>query len=233
MQGGSIIEYHWDFDDGYTSFQPDPTHTFLEAGNYNVSLTVQTSNGCEIVKTEGLDLEIFPSPTAAFDVNPPITTVNESSIRITDESIGAVQWEYDLNDGNYSNLPSLTHIFSDVRVYYITQYVQNEYGCTDSTQRAVEILDDFTLYVPNAFTPGDANAKNDYFTWAVSGFESFEISVYNRWGEIVFQTKDPYSFWDGTYNGQRARDGVYIWKVTAMDILGETHHVTGHVTLLK
>lgn len=233
INGATILNYLWNFGDGNTSFQQSPTHTFLEAGTYPISLTVFTSTDCKIVVTDGLELEVFPSPKAAFDVNPPITSISESLISITDESQGASSWEYDLGDGNYSNAHSLNHSFNEVGTYIITQFVQNEFGCNDSTQRAIEIQDDFTLYVPNAFTPDDGNKRNDYFTWAVSGFETFEMRVFNRWGELIFQTKDPNGYWDGKHNGKAVRDGVYVWQVKAMDLNGGERIITGHVSALK
>jgi gliding motility-associated-like protein len=233
INGAAILSYEWNFGDGNTSFQERPTHTFLEEGNYPVSLTVLTSTDCKIETTDGLNLTVFPSPTAAFDVNPPITSVSQAFIKITDESQGASIWEYDLGDGNYSNSPSLNHTFNEVGNYYITQFVQNEFGCTDSTQRAIEIQEDFILYVPNAFTPNDGNNRNDYFTWAISGYETFEMRVFNRWGELIFETKDPNGQWDGKYNGQKVRDGVYVWQVKALDLNGDERIITGHVSALK
>ena len=233
INGATILNYLWDFGDGNTSFQQSPTHTFLEEGSYPVSLTVFTSTDCQIIATDGLNLEVFPSPVAAFDVNPPITSVSEAFIKITDESQGASFWEYDLGNGNYSNSANLSHNFNEVGSYFITQFVQNEYGCTDSTQRAIEIQEDFTLYVPNAFTPDDGNKTNDYFTWEVSGFDTFEMRVFNRWGELIFETKDPDGQWDGRHNDQKIRDGVYVWQVKAMDLNGDERIITGHVSALK
>lgn len=233
IQNASIQNYLWDFGDGYVSFQESPTHIFQEEGVYPVSLTVTTTDGCEIEYTSGLELTIFPSPTAAFDVNPPITSINNSLVKITDESYGATQWEYDLGDGNYSNQTHLTHVYNHVNIYYITQWVENEYGCIDSTQRAVEIQDDFILYVPNSFTPDDMNSHNDYFTWAVSGFKHFEMRIFNRWGELIYETDDAEGYWNGKYNDFIVKDGVYIWQAKIIDLNDIDHMRTGHVTVIK
>ncbi|HLV41374.1 MAG TPA: PKD domain-containing protein [Brumimicrobium sp.] len=233
ITGATIFNYEWDFGDGSTSFQKSPVHTFLKPGNYPVSLTVVTSTDCKIVLTDGLDLEVFPSPTAGFDVNPPITSVSEAFIKITDESQGATLWEYDLGNGHHSNSPSLSHNFNEVGSYYITQFVQNDFGCSDSTQRAIEIQEEFLLYVPNSFTPDDNNSLNDYFTWTVAGYKTFEMRVFNRWGELVYETKDADGQWDGKENGFKVRDGVYVWQVQVLDLNGDERIITGHVNVLK
>ncbi|PKR80044.1 hypothetical protein CW751_11795 [Brumimicrobium salinarum] len=231
--GTSILNYSWSFGDGNTSFQQSPTHTFLEPGEYPVSLTVFTATDCNITLTDGLEITVFPSPVAAFDVNPPTAILSEALIKITDESQGAQLWEYDLGDGNYNNSPTFSHTFNNAQPYYITQYVQNEFGCSDSTIRAIEIKDDFLLFVPNAFTPDDGNNRNDYFTWEIMGNETFEMRVFNRWGELIFVSNDPNGNWDGSYNNKRVRDGVYVWQVKAMDVNGDERVITGHVSVLK
>jgi gliding motility-associated-like protein len=233
IQSGAILDYRWIFGDGDTSFLPSPVHAFTQPGNYPISLTVFTSSDCQLELTDSLGLQVFPSPVAGFAVQPPITSISHPSTEIVDDAYGATVWEYDLGDGSYSNSPSFSHTYEQVGTYAISQYVKNDFGCIDSMRLVVEIQDEFTLFVPNTFTPGDGMGINDQFIWSVSGYQTFEIRIFNRWGQLIYTTTDPYAYWDGKYKGELSQDGVYVWQVIALDLRGEKRVVNGHVALLK
>ena len=227
-----IISYSWDFDDSTTSFNQSPVHIFDEPGTYNVVLTVTTSTDCQLDNSGDLVIDVFPSPIAGFDVSPTITLISEPNVTITDESYGATAWEYDFSDGFYSNESSLSYSFDEPGLYEIIQYVQNEFGCVDTAMNAVRINEDFTFFAPNSFTPNN-DGRNDVFQWIVDGHERFSIIIFNRWGEVVFESNNANSFWDGSYAGQIVKDGVYVWKAKILDLKDEEHVITGHVTVLR
>lgn len=233
INGAAILNYMWDFGDGDSSFQKSPTHTFLNAGDYPIHLVVNTSTDCKITNQDSILLTVFPSPTAGFFSSPTVTTISTPIVKVNDNSLGTTQWEYDVSDGYYSNSPNFSHKFNDTGVYYITQYVQNDYGCIDTAKQAIRIKDDLILYIPNAFTPDNTNGVNDNFTWSVIGAKQFELFVFNRWGEIVFSSKDINGHWDGTYHGKQVPDGVYIWKVNVTANNDEQRTMTGHVSVLR
>ncbi|MEX2484044.1 MAG: PKD domain-containing protein [Brumimicrobium sp.] len=227
-----IIGYTWYFGDGTTSFNESPVHIFEEEGEYPVTLTVSTSTDCQFSNVGDILINVFPTPTAGFDINPTITTIVEPEITITDQSLGASQWEYDFGDGFYSNASSLDYTYDEVGDFEIIQYVKNEFDCIDTAIRAVRIQDDFTFYVPNSFTP-DGDGRNDDFRWVVDGHETFSLRIFNRWGEEVFSTTDPYATWNGYYMGEVVKDGVYVWQAKITDLKDEEHLVTGHLTVLR
>ncbi len=227
-----IINYTWNFGDGTNSFNEDPTHIFEEEGQYPVSLTVSTSTDCQFVNDTSILINVFPVPSAGFAVDPPITSIVDPQVNFTDESWGATLWEYDFSNGDYYNDPSFTHTFQEPGDYEIIQYVFNEYGCSDTAMRAVKVQDDLILYVPNTFTPNNSGL-NDYFTWEVSGFNSFEMRIFNRWGEEIYTTNDPDGSWDGNYMGTTVRDGVYVWQVKLLDLQDNERIFTGHVSVIR
>lgn len=92
----------------------------------------------------------------------------------------------------------------------------------------------YTFYAPNAFTP-DGNGNNETFLpqgHAVD-YNKYYLSIYDRWGELIYKTDDYTQGWDGTVNGLLVQEDVYIWKVDLKDIYGISHHYIGRVTIIR
>jgi gliding motility-associated-like protein len=120
--------------------------------------------------------------------------------------------------------------------YLVTLIATSEYGCIDSTTISIQITDELIFYVPNAFTPDGDNHNNTFKPVFSSGFDPYDYTllIFNRWGEIVFESRNAQVGWDGTYAGIPCHDGVYVWKV----IVGLSNNANraekiGHVTLLR
>ena len=113
--------------------------------------------------------------------------------------------------------------------------VKNEYGCIDSVFKIIIIDEDVAVYIPNTFTPNDDNI-NDVFNVKGLGLktEGYYMQIFDRWGTLVYSTKDINKGWDGTVKGQKAADGVYIYSVKVIGDNGVgKKEFKGHVTLLK
>ena len=115
--------------------------------------------------------------------------------------------------------------------------MENNLGCLDTIIRVVIIIPDYQLFAPNAFTPDNNDLIND--TWFPQGFgidsSSFEMYIYNRWGDLIFETNDINNGWDGRANNGRkiAPQGVYVWLVLTKDLTGYPHEHIGRVTLIR
>tara|TARA_B100000508_G_scaffold137355_2_gene131748 strand:+ start:33696 stop:37580 length:3885 start_codon:yes stop_codon:yes gene_type:complete len=114
-------------------------------------------------------------------------------------------------------------------ITYEVTYV-DENGCRATDD--VSIFFEGIIYVPNSFTP-DGNNYNDQFFVKGGNIEYFEMLIFNRWGEVVFETNDFDARWDGTYNGQKCKDGTYVWKIIYEDTAGNREEMVGHVNLLR
>lgn len=129
---------------------------------------------------------------------------------------------------NYISTPSEGYFIYKVKI-------ANETGCVDSANVRVSIFSTGPeIYVPNAFTPnGDGN--NDFFRLRAPGISRVNVfRVYNRWGQLVFDSPATHSFgWDGTYNGKPLASGTFAWVVQAIDYTGKTHLKRGTVTLVR
>ncbi|MCB0790069.1 MAG: gliding motility-associated C-terminal domain-containing protein, partial [Flavobacteriales bacterium] len=116
--------------------------------------------------------------------------------------------------------------------------VQDPFDCTDTLCQMVEIEDVLFTYVPNSFTP-DGDGVNDLFFMSsnIPDFLSFELLVFDRWGEVIFDTEDPFEGWNGSYGNSGdtpVQDGVYVWKIRLQQrTTGAIRELTGHVTLIR
>ncbi|MBI3239782.1 MAG: gliding motility-associated C-terminal domain-containing protein, partial [Flavobacteriia bacterium] len=98
--------------------------------------------------------------------------------------------------------------------------------------KLVKIEPDFNFYVPNVFTPND-DGRNDTFLPVTRGLKFYTIEIFNRWGQLLFKTKDAEQGWNGTYNGNNCQQDVYVWKITLSTLSGELKEYKGHVTLIR
>jgi gliding motility-associated-like protein len=229
---GTITGWVWGFDDGTNSFQQNPIHNYGTAGSYFVSLTVTTSAGCTYADTLQFPVTVYPQPIAGFDVNPVITTILEPDINIIDNSQGALFWEYDFGDFTHGNSPSSTHEYFETGTYQIMQIVTNNFGCSDTAYQTITIEEVATVYAPNAMTP-NGDGKNDVFYVQGTGIKDFKLYIFDRWGELLFETDDMTIGWDATYKGLSVKPDVYVWRVVCEFITGEHGDYYGHVTVVR
>jgi gliding motility-associated-like protein len=232
---GEIAEWSWNFGDGGTSSFKNPSHLYDESGTYNVSLEVTTVEGCSATKDLNVSIEIFTTPLAAFSLEPEIPEINEL-VTFTDESINAETWFWNFGDGATSSLQNPTHYYTDRGIFNVKLIVQNEI-CYDTAQFTIIIEEPIIFYVPNVFTPDGDNFNEVFQPVFSSGFDPFDfhLTIFNRWGEIVFESYDATIGWDGTYGDNGiVQDGVYVWKIDFGDINSDKKYsYSGHVTLLK
>ena len=230
----SPLTYLWTFSDGTTSTEANPTHIFSPIGTYGVSLTISTTSKC--IDTSSITavhpIVVYPLPVANFD----IVTDNESYVDCIDQSSPDVtEWYYTFgDDGRPSADENPTHFYSSVDIFNIIQTVTNSYGCSDTASASVLIIPDFGFWVPNAFTPENKDNLNDIFKPKVFGVEDYLFMVFNRWGELIYQTDDINAGWDGTYKNAKSPQDVYVWKCEFKNSVTELYesHV-GHVTLIR
>jgi len=100
--------------------------------------------------------------------------------------------------------------------YQVTLYAVSQYGCTDSTTRYIQMTPEVILYVPNAFTPDGDSYNNTFYPVLTAGYnqEGYEFLIFNRWGDLIFESHTVGEGWDGTYKGKKCKDHVYTWKLT-------------------
>lgn len=198
----------------------DLTATFPSVGLYDVQMTVTSNYGCIYSTFIGGIVEVTPLPVADFTISKNPATWFETNIQTSDISTGNISiWDWQSPGAVSINNAGSSALFSypegQVGTYPITLTVTTAEGCSDSITLEIEIVPDVILYVPNAFTPDDDEHNQ---TWGINidgiDFENFQLVVYNRWGELIWESKDAKESWDGTYNGRIVPNGTYIWKIS-------------------
>lgn len=233
----SIQIWAWDFGDNNTSSGQNPSHTYQNQGSFNVTLTVTTTDGCIGTSTVPNMVEVYPNPDAEFLMSASIASVENPVVDFQDASAFATIWTWNFGDPNSSentsSEPNPTHTYSLQGTYTVFLMVQTAHGCTDTTSKELTIKPDFTLYIPNVFTP-DYDGLNDFFQAHGTNITEYEMRIFNRWGELLFKTDDINCPWDGISpdSNEAYMQDVYVYRIFARDMNGKRHYYYGHVTLL-
>ncbi len=231
----AITSYQWVFDNGDVSTDQNPTICFNTAGVYGVKLIGTSNNNCvDSVYKQGY-VTVHALPIANFNFDPQFDVHTFTMIQVSDGSLNSVNYFYDFGNGVTSTAQDPTIFYEDSGIYIITQIVENIEGCKDTFAREVLIREEMIIYVPNTFTP-DGDGKNDIFYPATRGFEENEYTfyVFNRWGQLVFQTDILNKGWDGIFKGEMSKTDTYVWKVVGKaKYSGKQKTLTGHVNLLR
>ncbi|MCB0734030.1 MAG: gliding motility-associated C-terminal domain-containing protein [Bacteroidetes bacterium] len=219
--------YYWyNLGDGAEIFNENPSrHACKSSGTFNIKLTVSTAANCTYDTVKQVD--VYPLPIPGFDLDPPVTDILNSDISIIDRSSGASVYTYSITDQSTYTTPEFTHHFADSGTYVIRQILENSFGCRDSAERTVHINYLVNILVPSAFTP-DNDGKNDLFGPGGLGVVNYDLSIYNRWGELIYQTTEGKP-WDG----KDALMGVYYYSLKMLDYNGKPHYAYGTVSLIR
>ncbi|NDB35141.1 MAG: hypothetical protein EB023_07295, partial [Flavobacteriia bacterium] len=234
---GAFSSVLWTLSNG-TSFTSNQfSTTFNTIGCVDVTLLLTNANGCTADTTITNAVCVVPGPTASFTtVTPEIDFITgELEFVNTSQNYTGSIWQF--GDGNSSIVDNPLHTYPPYTVgnYNVSLVVYDANGCTDTVTGVVESNDVVRLTVPNAFTP-NGDGLNDVFTPIISNLtlvKYYKFEVYNRWGQIVYESDDPGAGWDGKYKGKLAQFGTYSWKVS-YDVTDQgSTNANGHVTLVK
>jgi gliding motility-associated-like protein len=229
----------WSFNNGITmNGCGSVTQTFNAAGCYDVTLTVTTPEGCVNTLTAPNMVCVIPDPVADFYTNSYQITNLNTDVQFFNTSVGATNYIWSFGDGSsVSTQVSPLHTYPiQPGIYTITLIAINDAGCADTTARVIRIDEELIFYVPNAFTPDNDDFNEVFKPVFTQGFDpyNYHLMIFNRWGEILFESYDAVFGWNGTYGGKIVQDGVYIWKITFKRTGVDDREVhTGHVTLIR
>jgi gliding motility-associated-like protein len=189
-------QYNWDMGDGFQMEGFIPVHAYNESGNYSVTITVTTEQGCSSEYTAHSAVTVYPKPDAGFKVNPQVLTTAHPLANIIDQSSGAISWVYTLGDGTNSYERNFTHNYFEPGEYALSQRVTNQFGCQDVAIYQLKVEPVMTFFIPNAFTPNE-DGTNEIYKCEGLNIEDFRMEIYTRWGELVFESNDIDYGWNG------------------------------------
>jgi gliding motility-associated-like protein len=211
------------------------SHCFRKEGDHIItgSFTDQKT-GC--VNTSTFTVKGLPVPKADFYWLPEKPIEGIEDVIFINSSSGEEQnrWNwYFANDKSYKLAKeNAMYFFREAGIYPVAFVVQNVHGCADTVVKAVKIETDFVCYIPNAFTP-NTDDRNESFKPVLRGVAKYTFSIFNRWGERVFETNDQAQGWDGNYKSEPAKQDVYVYKINLTTTHGELKQYTGQVTLYR
>jgi gliding motility-associated-like protein len=242
--GGTVSQWQWNFGDSAsadnTSSIPKPKHCYENTGFYTVSLTVISDQGCVSSLTVPKMIQVFAIPTAEFYPTPNPASMYDPRVTLKNgSSPDVVYWNYHFGDGD-SVVPAVkspVHKYPGIAgsSYIATLKVRNADGCINYIEHKIEIGPEFSFYIPNAFTPIRNDGTNDTFFGKGVGIVKYHIWIFDRWGNMVFNTADIDTGWDGRANNGMdvAQQDVFVWRVQLTDIFNKVHDYIGTVTLVK
>ena len=233
---GQVI-YNWDFGDGVLSNDSNAVYTYANPGTYDLNLTIYFIEGCtDTITVSYADfITVYPSPTSSFVADPTNATIYTSNIEITDLAADPTDDILtNMGDGSiYYNQAQFNHSYTDTGWFEVEHVVINTFDCPDTSKATIRINPETLIFVPNAFTP-DGDGKNEIFFATAVGIKEFSFKIFNRWGEVLFETTDPSAGWDGMHpNGKEAIQGVYTWTVFAKGQNDKLIEKRGHLSLLR
>ncbi|WPP49324.1 PKD-like domain-containing protein [Catalinimonas niigatensis] len=240
--------FQWDFGDGTgASGIQHPVHTYTRPGKYSVKLEAVNIFGEFKVIMKDFLVEVYDQPRAIFSAGPPTVYLPDRPLGTINQSIGATAYEWHFGDGTVSNEFEPTHIYTEEGMYDITLIVFNEQGCSDTLliERVVSVLQPEAgkTRIPNSFTPNPnvsngghyqhGDVSNDIFIPVIDGVSEMSMTIYNRWGKVMFTSKNKNTGWDGYYENQVCPADVYYYKIEMKFSNGERRTEYGDVTLIR
>jgi gliding motility-associated-like protein len=237
--------YYWNFGDGGVATIPNPVYTYYQPGTYTVTLTVQGFNpGDSDTMVREEIIEVYPNAVAAFTVAPSQVMVPGEPMYAINLSQNADTYEWNFGDGGSSTDENPVYVYQDPGFYSIELIANNEWNCPDTTL-LVDIVEGIAtgeIEFPNAFTPNTSGSNgglydptsynNDVFFPIHNGVEEFQLQIFNRWGELLFESTEVGIGWDGYYKNELCKQDVYAWKAKVRFVNGEEVIQAGDVTLL-
>ena len=226
----------WDFGDGNTSGEISPTYIYETPGVFDVSLSVTSPLGCSISDFFPNLITVEPSPLANFIYTPNPPTNFQPDVEFTDLSIDAVQWFWNFNDIDNSFDQNPVYTFPDTGLQQVTLIVTHTSGCQDTLTQFIDVVPKVAYFLPNAFTPNFDSINDEFFGKGFfDGMENFKMTIWNRWGELVFETSDYREGWNGRKLnvGKDSPQGVYVVVVTYTGPRGRDVELKGFATIVK
>lgn len=214
---------------------------FNQAGEYNIRVVIETLFGCKTTAANTSKIFINESPTAYAESDKTEDILRDATFNFYNLSNGYTSYYWTFGDGDSSFVMNPTKTYADTGLYNATIHVENNNGCPAEFPIQVRVKPYYILVVPSGFTPSGnqggeydpTNTDNDVFYPFTDFVRDYSFKIFNRWGELVFESNNLEIGWDGYYKGKLSQQDVYVWKLNITYTDGFKVSKTGDVTLFR
>jgi gliding motility-associated-like protein len=227
----NINSTKWTFGDGQTSLLGDPTHLYTAVGSYTVTLVALNTTGCGGGDTLTEYIKVLPVPTANFSVEPTVPIPNVPN-KFTNLSVNATRYRWDFGDALTSEEVNPVHQYNKTGVYKPCLTAYNASNCPSKVCKEATADVEPLIGLPTAFSP-NGDGENDILYVRGAAISTMDLKIFNRWGQLVFESNSLQKGWDGTFNGQPQPMEAYAYVLNASFIDGTAKMMKGNITLLR
>lgn len=236
---GVYTDCEWDLGNGTVLNGCGSVTTSLADGYYDITLTTTEGTGCLSSATYNDYIYVEAAPLVGFSPSSYEVSLLNTSVNFINTTVGGVSYEWTFGDntpGSTETNPQHTYPSDFASSYYVTLVSYSPLGCVDSFSVFIATHEELIFYLPNTFTPDGDEFNQSFRPYFSSGYDpyDFTLTIYNRWGEIVFVSHDVTAGWDGTYGGKLIEDGTYNWTIEVKTSSSDERvTVNGHVNVIR
>jgi gliding motility-associated-like protein len=231
---GSITGYNWNFGDGSNASIANPSKVYNTSGNFNVSLTVTSNNGCTGTST-AKPMTVYAKPVANFSSEYLLSRGMETDWKFVFTGSNAAAYDWRFEDGQNSNAGGpLFLTFNDTGNFRVKLIVTSPDFCVDSISKFIYLKPELLFWLPTAFSPNNDGLNETFGPNTTFGLSKYNMQIYDRWGGLLFTTNDPAKSWNGTdAKGEALPEGVYAYSINFRYIDGKLFVYKGSVTIIR
>ena len=210
-------------------------HCFQDSGRYTLMVEAVSDQGCITIDTFQNFIQIYPAPIAIATVDEEVKRIRTAKFKFENLSLEIDSLNWIFEEEIVGTTEDYYFTLQDTGIFIMNLEVFNSYGCVDTTDISVRVTPEFYAYFPNSFTPNDDGMNDNWFPVIGYGLKSYQLFIFNRWGELIFETDNYEEHWDGFQNNsdKKAQDGVYTYKSVIIDDLDKEHVFIGHISLVE
>jgi gliding motility-associated-like protein len=222
---------------------PDGGDYFIDDENTSFFDVESLENGAYTIRYEYTDIitncsnsiekiiNINPNPIAEFSFSPQPADIDNPNILFVNESENIENTKWSLGDEtNLIDELEFWHTYADTGKYNVIYAVSNQFNCSDTAEATLIINPVYQIFIPSAFTPNN-DGDNDNFKLEIIGQKEYTMTIFNRWGEIIYKEKN--GIWDGKLNNNLVQNGTYSYSILVSDFKDKYFIYTGIVNLIK
>ena len=228
----------WDFGDGTVGEGWDLNHLYTDPMCYTVTLDITSVNGCEISGSFVDFICVWPQPIANFEYIPTQPDLYNTTVDFSNTSTAATAYEWTFGEGSSSSETNPSNTYPAVgNVNYEVQLIaKTDLGCADTTSQIITIDELVVFFIPNAFTPNSDPFNPNFGPVFIPGFtpRDYHFMIFNRWGELIWESTDMSETWGGDFINGRVDDGTYVWELTFRENKSDKKYRNyGNVSVIK